>query len=176
MVVLNGEWRLEEHLSDLNSLNLSNEQKALVVTDGSVTSLLEAFTGMLVKVVGLNQSKIKSGSEISSEFGLELNSDVLVRKVVLECDEPIIYAVSYAPLCRLGDMSNDFLFTDKPIGRILKDHRIETRREIMWIGRKKIKLFRNSVCRKYFIINSGIRIIKVEEYLNLDYRFKERAI
>lgn len=166
------EWRVEDHFLDLERLCLSNEQKALIVTDGSVTSLLEAFTGKLVKVVGLDQRKVKSGSKISSEFGIDLNSDILVRKVVLDCDGHAIYAVSYAPISRLGNMVNDFLNTEKPIGRILKDHKVEARREIVSVKKKKINLFKNSVCREYFIISKGVRIIKVIEYLNLDYRFK----
>ena len=53
------------------------------------------------------------------------------RVVVIETDEPLIYAISLIPIKRLeNDFKEDLIRADIPIGRILKKHNIESRREI----------------------------------------------
>ena len=51
--------------------------------------------------------------------------------VVIGNREPLIHAVSYIRLSRLdNEFREDLIRADIPIGRILKKHRIESRREI----------------------------------------------
>lgn len=163
--------------------NLTNEQRALLISDGSVTSLLEAFTGKQVVIRGIKQKIIKSNKNILKDFGIKEDNKenkIIKREVTLSIDkfmndEPVIYAISFAPLSRINDLKDDFLNKDKPIGRILKEHNIEYRREIFKISVPSDntfkKFFKNALMREYFIIHKNERIIKIKEYLNLDFKF-----
>lgn len=51
--------------------------------------------------------------------------------MVIEGKEPLIYAISLIPLDRLNNnFKEDLIQADIPIGRILRKHNIESRREI----------------------------------------------
>jgi chorismate-pyruvate lyase len=53
------------------------------------------------------------------------------RVVVIETTNPLIYAVSLIAVKRLeNEFKEDLIRADIPIGRILKKHNIESRREI----------------------------------------------
>ena len=57
--------------------------------------------------------------------------DTVNHRVVVIGNRNLIHAVSYIPLSRLDDeFREDLIRADIPIGRILKKHRIESRREI----------------------------------------------
>jgi chorismate-pyruvate lyase len=53
------------------------------------------------------------------------------RVVVIKTEEPLIYAISLIAVERLeNDMKEDLIGADIPIGRILRKHNIESRREV----------------------------------------------
>jgi len=133
---------------------LTNEQKALLISDGSVTSLLEVFAGQTPEIKGIKQNIIKANKRISMEFKIKENDEVIRRGVTLEINkEIIIYAISLAPLSRLNTLKEDFLNEEKPIGKILKEHKIEYRREIFKISIPKDdsfkNFFKNALMREY---------------------------
>lgn len=168
---------LDKISKELNR-NLVNEQKALLISDGSVTSLLEAFTGKTPEIAGIEQYSIKADENIAKEFKIEENSDILVREVALKINnEIVIYASSLSPLKKLVELKidKDFINKDKPIGKILRTNKIEYRREILKISipedNKFKKFFNNAIMREYFIIHKNEPLIKIKEYLNLDYKF-----
>ncbi|MDK2790972.1 MAG: hypothetical protein PWP15_1481 [Methanothermococcus sp.] len=109
---------------------LKNEEKILLGTDGSITNLLEILFECEVVVKTIYQ---------------EIMDDINHRTVVLEVEGiPLIYAVSKIPLKNIEEdhiregIKRDLLSADIPIGKILKIHNLETRREIVNIDVKEI--------------------------------------
>jgi beta-ribofuranosylaminobenzene 5'-phosphate synthase len=106
----------------------------LLLTDGSVTTLLEAITGAEVCVRTVSQNVVPAGTQVASFLEIGPGDPVNHRIVELaNCitGEILIYAVSHTPISRLETgFRDDLMRADIPIGKILKKHRIESRREI----------------------------------------------
>ncbi|GBF36523.1 MAG TPA: DUF98 domain-containing protein [Methanothermococcus okinawensis] len=136
---------------------LRNEEKMLLGTDGSVTNLLEILFNGEITVKTISQ-KIVNG--------------VNYRSVILKIgDTPLVYATSKIPLKNIGDetlrdsIKRDLLSADIPIGKILKMHNLETRREIVDISYKEVE----ESIRRY--LNTERRILPQRTY-NIIYRGK----
>src|SRR5664280_471898 len=109
---------------------LSNAQKILLTTDGSVTSILDIIRGH-VKIETLEQKFVEADSEMARLLNIKVGDTVNYRIVVIETEEPLIYAISLIAVERLeNDIKEDLIRADIPIGRILRKHNIESRREI----------------------------------------------
>ncbi|OPY23765.1 MAG: Chorismate pyruvate-lyase [Methanobacterium sp. PtaU1.Bin242] len=109
---------------------LSSAQKILLTTDGSVTAILDVLKGH-VDINTLVQEFIPADEEMAKNLDIEKGETVNYRVVVIRSNEPLIYAMSLVPLKRLdNDFKEDLIRADIPIGRILKKHNIESRREI----------------------------------------------
>lgn len=109
---------------------LSNAQKILLTTDGSVTSILDIIRGY-VKIETLEQKFVEADSEMARLLDIKVGDTVNYRVVVIETEEPLIYAISLIAVERLEkDIKEDLIRADIPIGRILRKHNIESRREI----------------------------------------------
>lgn len=109
---------------------LRNEEKILLGTDGSITNILEILFNDEVVVKTIYQ---------------EIINNVNYRSVILKIKEiPVVYATSKIPLKNINDdnvrknIKKDLLSADIPIGKILKIHNLETRREIRNIDYKEI--------------------------------------
>ena len=109
---------------------LSSAQKILLTTDGSVTAILDVLSGH-VNIKTLVQKFIPASKEMAENLDIAEGETVNYRVVVIGTNEPLIYAVSLVPLKRLNkEIREDLIRADIPIGRILKAHNIESRREI----------------------------------------------
>jgi beta-ribofuranosylaminobenzene 5'-phosphate synthase len=117
---------------------LSPLQTILLLTDGSVTTLLEAICGDEVTVTTLSQVVSTASEKTAEELEIDKGELVNNRTVVLKnsrTGEVLVYAISYTPLQRLApEFRDDLMRADIPIGKILKKHNIESRREIGDIG------------------------------------------
>jgi beta-ribofuranosylaminobenzene 5'-phosphate synthase len=156
---------------------LSPLQTLLLLTDGSVTTLLEAISGDEVSVTTLSQVVAAPGKDVAAALEIGPGEMVNHRTVVLKNSrtrEVLVYAVSYTPLLRLEPgFTDDLMRADIPIGKILKKHAIESRREIQRIGiRKKdaaiTRAFGNRpgpfLFRDYTIIRAGKPLMMIEEF------------
>jgi beta-ribofuranosylaminobenzene 5'-phosphate synthase len=114
---------------------LSRIQKILLGTDGSVTQLLEAITGHLVTVKTLVQEIVPADAQTAGRVNVSVGEPVNNRVVELRdsiTGEVLIYAISETPVERLSPaFKNDLMMADIPIGKIIKQHHIESRREIL---------------------------------------------
>lgn len=119
---------------DINTLlqedSLSLFQKVLLTTDGTVTQLLEIYSGSSIKVKKLSQTIV---SDIDNSW-LQLNiGDRLLKRSILLCsqDTNLLHAESYFVIDRLPKtMHQQLLETDQPIGLLWRAERMETYREI----------------------------------------------
>lgn len=171
------------HLSLLNNLRelekrykleLSPQQRALLISNGSTTTLLEAFTGKEVEVRGRKQSILLADPRLAEELQVEQKSEISERIVHLinaGGRSTLAYAISYTPVERLpAGLRKDVQSTDTPIGKILKNHKLETRREIKKIGFQRDTKFNDifgaecCIYRTYLIIHNNSPLMKIEEY------------
>ncbi len=123
--ILDGIKKIENEVG-----KLSNAQKILLTTDGSVTTILDVIRGH-VKIETLEQKFVDADLEMAQLLNIEVGDTVNYRIVVIETEEPLIYAISLIAVKRLeNDFKEDLIKADIPIGRILRKHNIESRREI----------------------------------------------
>ena len=114
---------------------ISPVQKFLLGTDGSVTQLLESITGKRVVIKTILQKVIPADRTAADNLSIAEGDPVNFRIVEIrteECGEVLIYAISYTPINRLSpEFRDDLMKADIPIGRIINQHHIEARREIL---------------------------------------------
>ncbi len=124
---------------EINIAQLTPFQRALIVTDGTVTRLIEAYTLAPVEVVILRQAKQTLCSD-HTWLELPAGTHVIARQVVLQTssignDTSKIqaYATSlivpqYLPKGILDGLESD----PAGLGGILQNSGLETRRELLW--------------------------------------------
>ncbi len=128
-------------LREIDLALLTPFQRGLLVTDGTVTRFIEAYTFTPVEVALLQQSKRALSAE---HIWLELpaGAEVILRQVALQThlpDEssPTIhtYAESLVVPKRLPKSFLEGLESDKHgLGGLLRHSSLETRRELLWCG------------------------------------------
>lgn len=151
---------------------LSSAQKILLTTDGSVTSILDVLKGH-VDINTLQQEFKPADEEIARNLNINEGETVNYRVVIIKtAQEPLIYAVSLVPINRLNnEFKEDLIRADIPIGRILKKHSIESRREIKSIfieepSPELKEIFETDsplLCRTYNIIHHDEILIHLKE-------------
>ena len=124
---------------EINIAQLTPFQRALIVTDGTVTRLIEAYTLAPVEVVLLHQAKQTLCTE---HIWLELpaGTHVIAREVLLQTssigdDTPKIqaYATSLiAPQHLPKGILDELESNPVGLGGILQNSGLETRRELLW--------------------------------------------
>ncbi|MCK9632351.1 MAG: beta-ribofuranosylaminobenzene 5'-phosphate synthase [Methanoregula sp.] len=156
---------------------ISPVQKFLLGTDGSVTQLLESITGKKVVIKTLVQEIVPADRTAADHLSIAEGDPVNFRIVEIKTEESgevLIYAVSHTPVNRLSpEFRDDLMRADIPIGKIIKQHHIEARREILNTRvlpatEDAGRLF--SICknepllsRQYQIIHGGQPLIFIEE-------------
>jgi chorismate-pyruvate lyase len=114
-------------------------QRILLVTDGTVTEILEAYTGESMRLIKLYEEQVSIETDLAG-LDLPAGQPVLRRKILLQGKMSLtnfLYADSYVALDRLDDwMRRGLLESHKPIGFLLQEHRLETFREIIHTGRE----------------------------------------
>ncbi len=115
-------------------MKLNPLHRILLTTNGSITAIIEAVTEKKVEIETLKQEIIRASGDIAKILGIEEGQEVNYRVVYLKVDGDVyVKAISYTPICRLDDgFKDDLLRADIPIGKIMKKHNIEARREIRW--------------------------------------------
>jgi chorismate-pyruvate lyase len=115
---------------------LSLLQKTLLITDGTVTQLLEVFTGENIRVEKLEHRLVEGGPAL---LRIGPTEPVLSRMILLRGPaRPYMYAHSWLVPARMpGDMQEAMRDTDVPIGQLWKASRLETCREIVEYHREE---------------------------------------
>jgi chorismate-pyruvate lyase len=127
---------LERVIADDDSLSLL--QKVLLTTDGTVTQLLEIYTGEKLRVEKLEHALVVDAPEA---LRVSATEHVLSRRILLRgATRPYMYAHSWLVPSRMPrDIQESILRTDTPIGQLWKAGRLETFREIIDFRREEDK-------------------------------------
>ena len=158
--------------------SFSNTQKILMTTDGSITAILDVLYGKIA-LKTLEQHFEEATEESAKLVNVDVGDEVNYREIVMHKDDnPLIYAISYIPLKRLTkEIREDLIRADTPIGRILKNYNVESRREINVIqiekASDKLKELYNTeedfLTRDYTIIHNGEILMWIKEFFPIDY-------
>ena len=123
-------------VTDLSGL--SPLLRALLVTDGTVTKLLEAYLWEPICVERLSQCQVSTEHPIPA-LGLPAGHPVLQRRVVLrggESHRALVFADSVIATRSLADdLQEDLLQGRLGIGELLRERRLETYRELVDVQR-----------------------------------------
>ncbi len=113
--------------------DLSLFERILLATDGTVTDLVALFAGEPIRVRKLEQTV---GEESPAELACAERARVLNRRILLRgATRNFLYAESKFVLDRLPPpIRESLLETDRPIGLLWKEARLETFREIVRHG------------------------------------------
>jgi chorismate-pyruvate lyase len=126
---------------NIDILRLSVFQRMLLTTDGTVTKMLEAYTGEGIQVIKLSQEVCSSNQPLAS---LEMVGpySVLDRKILLRGNSSqrnLLYAESTIALDRLSHSVRNSLLKDEiPIGQLLLECQAETFRKIMSFSKEPV--------------------------------------
>lgn len=145
-------------------------------TDGSVTQLLEVLTGKSVIVETISQNVVKASPQIAGLLDIEIGDDVNDRLVTLKVDDLVyVLAKSLAPINRIPKgIRDDLMRADIPIGRILREHKLETRRDILNIRILHRDFFGELpvLSREYKIIYENKVLMWINECFPVDGRWR----
>ena len=128
-------------LKEINLARLTPFQRGLLITDGTVTRFIEAYTLLPVEVILLQQIKQILSTE-QTWLQLPSGEEVISRQVVLQTHSPEessptihTYADSLIVPKRLPQPLLDGLESDKQgLGGLMRHSGLETRRELLWCG------------------------------------------
>jgi chorismate-pyruvate lyase len=145
-------------------------------TDGSVTFLLEALTRKPVEVVTQYQNVVRADSKMAGLLGIEIGQEVNQRAVILKAGGiTYAYACSLAPLDHMPpNIREDLMRADIPIGKILRNHRLETRRDVSRIevlGASDFFGPKPVLSREYRIFFNGKILMWINEVFPIDERW-----
>jgi chorismate-pyruvate lyase len=111
--------------------DLSLFQRILLATDGTVTELVALYAGEPIRVKKLSQAIRENNAP--AELQCAAPTRLLSRRILLTgAAKTYLYAESQFVLERLSKSTQDrMLNTDRPIGLLWKEERLETFREIV---------------------------------------------
>ena len=114
-----------------SSYDLSLFQRILLATDGTVTDLIALYAGEPIRVIKLGQAIHEESAQ--PELKCTEPTRLLNRKILLSgATKNYLYAESQFVLERLSkSIQEQMLNTDRPIGLLWKEERLETFREIV---------------------------------------------
>lgn len=140
---------------------LTTLQKALLITDGTVTQLLEVFAGEKMRVQKLAQSVVRGGPPALDVGDAE---EVIRRRILLRGERrAYLHAESWLVPARMPvDMRDALTRTDTPLGHLWKAARLEAFREIVDFHRESntevaalLGTEPEIFSRSYLVITSG---------------------
>lgn len=164
-------------LEKLKSFDIPTCLRVCAGTDGSVTFLLEIMTRYPTAVVTEYQHIIPADEQMAELFEVDVGADINERVVTLTAaDVPYVFARSLSAIEKMPEgVRCDMMKADIPIGRILRDHDIETRRDFESIdivedeplfGAQKL------LSRSYRIVHHNGVLMWINEKFPVDSRWR----
>ena len=112
-------------------------QRLLLVTDGKVADIVEAYSGEAVEAVKLHQNLTTSNS-LLDEIKLKWKREIIKSSIVLQGKNTktnYLQVNSYLILENLNpEIRNKFICNNQPINELLEENKVETHKEIIDCG------------------------------------------
>jgi len=164
---------------DVRSLGLV--QRVLLVSDGTLTDIVEAAFGEPILLVKLALDVSPSATAVE-ELHLHGGEPVMRREILLQgaaTGTNYVYAESLIVLQALPPkMREELVSTQQPLGRLWVEHKIETRKEILRVWRiapgsdlaaahfASIDPRRGLLARTYRVFSGGQPVMRISEYFS----------
>jgi chorismate-pyruvate lyase len=167
---------LLERIGGIDVAKLSPLQRILLITDGTLTEILEACLLEPVELVKLSERMLTS-KDVSAPLTLEPDERVLERKINLRGAKSgalHVYAESLILVDRLDPtFQAELLETNIPLGRLWRSHRLETFKQLVNVEcRPARELGAHLSCtvdasvlgRVYDVFSTGRVVMRIAEY------------
>ena len=167
-------------MTHIDLANLEPAYRLLLTTDGTLTNMLEAVNLERICLLPLAQRIYQTEQQIDS-LALEPGESVMQRQVLLKGErtgKTYVYADSLIAMRRLDARIREALLTtNTPIGRLWKENRIETFKEVLQFGtdvaRERSFYFEKSadtqlLVRKSRVASGGKPVALITEHLRYD--------
>ena len=167
-------------LQPINLGSLGPLQRSLLIADGTVTRVLEAYSRQRIESIKLDQSMCTLNAE-HTFLSAPAGTPIIRRRVILRGrDTPIDYveAESLIASHRLPrQMVDEIESGDESLGRLLHQFKIEVRRELLFFGTEEQSTVRDSkeqikglklLSRTYRILSMGQPLMVIEEKFPVD--------
>lgn len=176
-------WNLQESLASghIDLAKLSAIQRILLITDGTLTKILEAYLHERLHVVKLSEHKMPVAYDIIP-LSLKVGREVIERKIFLQgitTQNYWLYAESIIVPDRLDERFRErLLHTQQPIGRLWIEHKMETYKEIISLTREtagdlaeyfNLKREDRLLCRTYRVFSNRKPIMMITEKFPENY-------
>jgi chorismate-pyruvate lyase len=148
-------------VAKISASGLGPTQRVLLVTDGTLTEILEASFLERIQLIKVTQQVVKAKKE---HFHLEPRDEetVMERQIILRGSESgrnYVYAESLIAVDRLGAaLSEELLNSQVPLGRLWLEHKLETFKEMVEIDYRK-----SAELSKYFD-GDNVSLLLVRRY------------
>lgn len=169
-----------DHSPDKNFLaDLSRFQRLLLITDGTVTDMLEQYLQEKIQLRKLHEATIEqvSPAHLHARYLADMSdTPMLERKVLLHGERSQtnwVYAESVILLEHLpAAFRNDLLHQQEPIGRLWEKYRIETFKQIVHFNRHAageladyfaVSKDTQVIARTYTVYTGGLLIMLITE-------------
>ncbi|NOZ59231.1 MAG: DUF98 domain-containing protein [Euryarchaeota archaeon] len=156
-------------------MELNPLHRILLTADGSLTRILEAIEMRPVGVEAVLQRVVGAEREVAALLEVSPGEEVNYRVVNLRTPERVLVrACSYAALSRLEPEFRELVMrAEKPIGRIMAELQVESRREVLDFralraGAELAEVFgipedSTVLERRYLIVRHGRPLIYITE-------------
>ena len=171
-------------LEEKHDIKLSTMQKTLFSIEGQIVTILDTLYGD-VKLFIIDQKIIKADEDIAEKLDINEGEEVDLREVLIhKHGRPLIYGFSYIPKDRCSDTVIEKLLKEKSTtGRIILEHKIESRTEVINISIEKPSLTlqglfnttEDMLSREYILIHKKKIVIWSKEIFPISY-FKDWVI
>jgi chorismate-pyruvate lyase len=156
-------------------------QRILLVTDGTVTEILEATFLERIQLIKVFQ-KLAPANASHAQFNADRDETLLERRIFLRGSRSgrnYAYAESVIAVDRLGTaFRNELVESDTPLGKLWLEHRIETFKELVGVRcRAANELSRDFGCQKaapllirsYRVFSNNRPVMIITEYFPATY-------
>ena len=168
----------------IHDLEIPLPIRLCLATDGSLTHLLEVLTGNEIRIEAIEQHVVNADDKTAKLMHAQMGEPMNQRKVLLIAnDVPLVSAFSISALERMPEpLRRDIQRAERPIGKLLKKHVVESRRELIRVERLHDlstidkELSGEGVVREYYIIRHKVPLMWIQECFPLDERWKRWGV
>ena len=162
-------------------------QRLLLITDGRIADIVQAYSGEAIEEVQLCQKQIVSDPWFSY---LQLNHayQLLSRSSVLQGSQTktnYFYLDSHIVLERLdADIRDALVFGHQPISKLLQENKVKTYREILDCGVEpagslgqylSLDSSVELIYRTYLLLINGLPVMQISEKFPTDYFIEQET-
>lgn len=169
-------------LNGLDPRDLGLLQRIFLVNDGTLTDAVEAAVLEPIRLTKLASNILPAAAPVAA-LELEAGATLMDRTILLSggnTGRNYVYAASQLALDRLpAEFRQELLDSDKPMGRLWSEYRLETWKELLNVSRAPapdlaayfpVEEYEDMLRRQYRLISGGKPLMVITEWFPARYR------